>query len=175
MLKICSKTLFLWSCSGIGLPISNYIRNEGDRFAENSITFENWVLNRRKSIALMLCKNTDLLKCCNAEIQKYRILPILRNAKLDSCRARWQKFSSLSARAKMAIQISSGAYLLLSPQMRRFCAWLQISKFNSVQYAIYHVVVQFCPRNFCAFDPPKTTFFAQSISKSATSATRMQS
>ena len=71
-------------------------------------------------------------------------------------------------------KFSWGAYLLFSQQMRCFCAWLQICKFNSVQYAIYHVVVQFLPENTC-FSPPKKDYFAQSISKSATSAARMQS
>ena len=71
---------------------------------------------------------------------------------------------SLSVRAKIAKKFSSGAYLLFSRQMCRFCA-LQVWKFNSVEYAIYHVIKHFLPKNY-SFCHKRALFFAQSLPNS---------
>ena len=140
------------------IPFLTTLERKGTDLRKTQSHLKIEFLNRRKCIALMLCKNTDFLKCCNAEIQKCRILPNTTKCRIEKMQRRVIEVSNLSLRAKMAIQIFVRRVIAIFATNAHNC------KFNSTRYAIY---VQYIP---CS-----SAIFAQSISKSAYSAALMQS
>ena len=73
--------------------------------------------------------NTNALaaNCIFAKMEKY----------LSNIDTGWQNLAAFRRGQKWPWKFSSSAYLHFLRQIRPFCAWLQICKFNSVKYAIY--------------------------------------
>ena len=87
---------------------------------------------------------------------------------------RGAEVGSLSARAKMATKLLSGAYLLFLRQMRRFCAYCKFA--NLIQYNMQYIP---CNSALLAQETllltQKGTFFVQRSPKSALIPTNLNS